>query len=202
MFSASQADVRALDNALEAQASAATQDPAWWNVVGQFRSAAAKMEETYARLASLADYVATRPAFAVQWNALMSRAATLRATVQEIRDKVASALNFLRSIGSSIGLSGLGILPAVIGVAAVAAAIAMVTKWTTDAINFQRAVEEQQRLERAGVPPERAAEIVRSTAAASQRSLFSFSVPWWPIALVAGAGGLAWYWRSRPRGRR
>lgn len=185
---ASQADVRRIEQAIEAQALAPAPDPAWWNVVEQFKSAAAAMESHYRRLVSLADYAASRPALKAQFDALMRRASTLRSNVARIRAQLGAAVDWVRSMGAAAGLSGLGVLP-LIGIAAIAAAIALVTKWSTDTLAFFRAVDEQRRLEAAGVAPERAAEIVRQTAAAARGAGLG---TWIPIVLLAGGGWLAW----------
>lgn len=196
MLSASQADVRYVDNAIEAQ-SALTADPAWWNVVAQFKSAAAGMEQAYDRLMSEADYVAQRPALRAKFDSLVSRAATVRATVESVRDKLASAVDWFNSLGASLGLNGLGILP-IIGIAAIAAAVALVVKWTTDTIKFLKLVSEQRRLEAAGVAPERAAEITQQTAAAASGAQAGWS---WLLPVAAlGVGGY-FVWRQM-RGRR
>jgi hypothetical protein len=190
VLNASQADVRRVEAAIEAQPS---QDPAWWDVVAKFRAAAARMEQTYQRLLGVADYARSRPGLATRYGQLVQNAAALRATVADIRAKLEAAVNWMRSLGSAVGLSGLGILP-VIGVAAVAAAIAMVTKWTTETLTFLKSVEEQKRLEAAGVPPERAAEIVRETASASRSALFDLGgfAKWVPIVGLGVAGWWAW----------
>lgn len=197
MLSASQADVRYVDNAIEAQ-SLVAQDPAWWNVVAQFKAAASAMEQAYERLMGEADYVAARPALRAQFDALVRRAATVRATVENIRAKLDSALDWFSSIGESIGLNGLGVLP-VIAIAAIAAAVALVVKWTTDTIKFLKVVNEQRRLEAAGVAPERAAAITQQTAAAASGAQASWS--WLLPAALVGVGGY-FVWRQMQRGRR
>ncbi len=193
---ASQADVRYVENAIEAQASAA-QDPAWWNVVAQFKAAAAAMESAYERLIREADYVAARPALQAQFDALVRRAASVRATVESIRAQLAGAVDWLRSVGAAVGLNGLGVLP-VLGIAAIAGAVALVAKWTTDTIKFLTVVAEQRRLEAAGVAPERAAEIVRGTAAAAAGTASS---SWWiPVAALVVGGYFLWS-QTRRTGR-
>lgn len=189
---ASQADVRYVDNAIDAQSSVA-QDPAWWNVVAQFKAAAQAMEQAYARLMSQADYIRSRPALRAQFDALASRASLVRSTVQSIRSNLESAVDWLRSVGAAVGLNGLGVVP-LIGIAAIAAAVALVTKWTTDTIKFLAVVSEQRRLEAAGVAPERAAEITRGTAATAAGIATGAQ---WLIPLgIIGLG--AWFlWKRR-----
>lgn len=192
---ASQADVRYVDNAIEAQASVA-QDPAWWNVVAQFKAAAAAMDSAYERLMGEADYVATRPALKAQFDPLVQRAASVRATVESIRSSLEGAVDWLKSVGAAVGLSGLGVLP-LLGIAAIAAAVALVVKWTADTVKFLRVVAEQRRLESAGVAPERAAEIVRSTAAAAAGTASSSWLI--PIAALVVGGYFLWSQTRRTR---
>lgn len=174
----SQGDVRAF----ETQGAAAT--PEWWNVVGKFRAAAADLEAKYAQLQQLASYVSTRPQFRSQYNALMARVKVLRSTISGILAKVNGAISFFKSIGSAVGLGELGILP-VIAIAAIAAALAAIAKWTLDAVTFMKRIEEQRRLESAGVEPGRAAEIVSKQAEAG--SLFGgVTGKIIPLALLAG----------------
>lgn len=193
---ASQGDIRRFELESQAASEPAPQDPAWWDAVARFKAAAAQMEQSYQRLLALRDYAASRPALSARYRALVSRASTIRSTVADIKAKLESAVDWFRSIGAAVGLNGLGVLP-ILGIAAIAAAIALITKWTTDAAVFFRAVNEQRRLEAAGVAPERAAEIVRETAAAARGAGLD---KWLPLVLLAGVGWFAW--SQMQRGRR
>ncbi len=192
-LNASQADVRASDNAIAAQS--IVQDAAWWDLVGQFRQAAAKLEALYASLLQQRDYALARPSLAGPYQALMARVAPLRAQIAGITNGANRLIGWFRNLG----LQGLGILP-LIPIAVVAAALALITKWSLDARALSQRITEQQRLEATGVSPERAASIVAQTAIGAGGFFASLAGSAKTVGLVAVLGGLGYLaWKNRNR---
>lgn len=179
-------DLEVIQASQSAGAGATTQ---WWDLTGKFRAAADELERAYQQVTATAQYAAARPELKSRYDALMSRVASLRATIQSTLAQINRATEFFRSL---VGLQGLGVVP-VIAVAVIAAALAAVIKWTTDAALYLKMVSEQKRLEAAGVEPERAAQIAREGRAAG--GLFSGIAQQlkWPLIFGIGALAVGWF---------
>lgn len=119
------------------------------------------------------------PALAKERATLLKRAsdtdAKISGTVKAVESAYAEVKNIAYQVGSTllspfefvaekIGLNGLGILPVLIPVAVIAAALAGITFWTKDSVLFFQKVNEQKRLEASGMAPEQASAIIEKKA--------------------------------------
>jgi hypothetical protein len=162
------------------------QSAEWWNLVARFRQAAAQVDQVLERLRAQEDAARSDPGLSSQYDAIMQRAAELRATIADYLGKIDAAVQWLKGAGAWIadafGFNGLGALPVLIGVAAIAAALAAVTKFLTDAWALSKRIDEQQRLEARGLTPQEAAAVVERGTAGSAGSQW--------LKLLAGAAAV------------
>ncbi len=182
--------------------------PEWWNVVGQFRAKVDEFENNYQGLLAQRDFVQTRPALAAKWNQMVQDGAAIRRSNQDILDKidavenaVGQAVDTVESgassawdwIKSQVGLSGLGFVMVLVPIAVIVTALAAIAKWSLDALNFSKTLEETRRLEATGVAPATAAEIVatqRGNTTGSPFSFLGFQInPWFVVGGFALAFG-------------
>lgn len=174
------------------------QSAEWWNLVARFRQAAAQVDQVLDRLRAQEGAARSDPALSSEFDSIMRRAAELRATIGDYLAKIDAAVQWLKGAGSWIsdvfGFNGLGALPALIGIGAIAAALAAVTKFLTDAWALSRRIEEQQRLEARGLSPQEAAAVVERSAVGSAGSQW--------LKLLAGGvaiGVVGWLIMQRGR---
>lgn len=162
------------------------QSAEWWNLVAKFRQAAGQVDQVLARLREQEPAARGSAALSAEYDEIMGRASSLRATIADYLGRIDSAVQWLKGAGAwvseAFGLNGLGAIPALIGIGAVAAALAAVTKFLTDAWSLSKRIEEQQRLEARGLSPQEAAAVVERTAIASAGSQW--------IKLLAGGVAL------------
>lgn len=147
----------------------------WWNLQARFEEAERQVQDVLARLQAHADTARRSPEMIGSYTALMQRAASLQASIASSLQTIRNALDWLRGLTEWVpGLNGLGIAP-VIGIAAIAAALAAVTKFITDALSVIRQLDakralfdaqaaEQRRLEAQGMTPQEAAAVVNRSA--------------------------------------
>ena len=167
------------------------QSAEWWNLVARFRQAAAQVDDVLSRLRSQEAAARTSAALSAEYDEVMARASSLRATIADYLGRIDAAVQWLKGAGAWIseafGLNGLGALPALIGIGAIAAALAAVTKFLTDAWALSKRIEEQQRLEARGLSPQDAAAVIERTTTASASSQW---LKW--LAGAAAVGVVGW----------
>lgn len=167
------------------------QSAEWWDLVARFRQAAAQVDQVLDRLRSQEGAARRDAALSAEFDSIMGRAAELRATIADYLGKIDTAVQWLRGAGSWIaetfGFGNLSALPVLIGVAAIAAALAAVTKFLTDAWSLSKRIEEQQRLEATGLTPAQAAAVM-------DRSILGSAGSQWLKILggVAALGVVGW----------
>jgi hypothetical protein len=168
------------------------QSAEWWNLVARFREASQRVDQVLATLWSQEATARTNPALSSEFDVVMNRAQQLRASIADTLSRIDGAVSWVRDAGdwlkSAFGLQGLGIVPLVIGIGAITAALAAVTKFLTDAWSLSKRIEEQQRLEATGLTPQEAANVMERTTGSSAGR--SFLVSLIPFAALALAG---WY---------
>lgn len=163
-----------------------TQSAEWWNLVAQFREAASSVDQVLATLRSQEGTARRDAALSSEYDAIMGRAASLRSTIADYLGKIETAMGWFRQVvpfsesspdapqgtweAEGWGLNGLGAIPIIIGVAAISAALAAVTKFLTDAWSLARRLQEQARLEASGLSPQEAAAVVERTVGESAAS--------------------------------
>lgn len=167
------------------------QSAEWWNLVARFRQAAGQVDQVLTRLRQQEGAARSSPELSSEYDAVMRRAVELRATIADYLGRIDSAVQWLKGAGAWIadtfGLNGLGAIPALIGIAAIAGALAAVTGFLTDAWSLSKRIEEQQRLESRGLSPQEAAAIVQQT------TLESAGGQWLKLLVPAiGLGVVAW----------
>ena len=124
-------------------------------------------------------------------------------------ERITQALDRLGSYGSNVKTwvgswfdvsSSLSAVPLVlvgVGVVFVSGTIVLVTKWMKDVYTFSQNIKEQQRLERSGLTPQQAAEVISKRS--SEKSLFGDifgEIPFGKILLVAGVLGVAYFYAT------
>lgn len=161
----------------------------WWNLVARFKEAAARVDQVLDTLRGQEAAARQSPGLSAEYDQVMRRAAELRATIADLLARISGAVDWVRGAGDwfsqTFGLSGLGVVPVVIGVAAITAALAAVTKFLTDAWSLSKRIDEQIRLEGQGLTPQEAAAVVeRSTQSSAGRQFLVSMIPFGAIALV------------------
>jgi hypothetical protein len=136
-------------------------------------------------LAARAPEAAKNPTLKREYDALMSRAGTIKNTVQTVTGLVDKALIAFRSV---TGMDGLGFIP-LLPVAVIGAAVAAIAKWTTDAYTLTQRLNEVKRLEASGMSPQQAAATV---AAIAPKPFFGGLPPLLPIAALVGLAFVVW----------
>lgn len=116
------------------------------------------------------------PAVQAEYNDLLSRGSKIRSTIDYVTgaiDKAAAMYDSVKSwISETFGFGDIdepieryeqmGLIP-LIPIAVIVAALAAITKWTSDAYEFNARLNEIQRLEAQGIGPREAAAIVERT---------------------------------------
>lgn len=196
-----------------------TPSPAWYDAVGLFRQKAAQFERNYQGLLAQKSFIDAHPDLAPQWRALVTSGAQTRARIQTINSAIDAVDNGIQSVASdvadaaasvtgtvsswwsdiksAVGLNGaprgLGFLPILVGAAsaaAIAVAVAAITKWSLDALKFKQRMDEVRRLESTGLTPQQATSVVNQTVGvpgASASSGISFLGLHVPTPIVVGA---------------
>lgn len=186
-----------------------TQSAEWWNLVAQFRDAASRVDAVLSTLRGQEGVARSDPGLSSEYDAIMGRAAELRATIASYLGKIETAMGWLRSLTSAVpfsesspdapqgtmeaegwSLNGLGAIPIIIGVAAISAALAAVTKFLTDAWALSRRLQEQARLEASGLTPQQAAAIVERSSGDSAATSIAKSLG--KVALLGLAAWMGW----------
>ncbi len=123
--------------------------------VAQFHAKAQSFQHVYATLGNNSNAYAKFPALDAQYKALMSRASGIKITIVEIGRKIDDAIQWLKG---NLGLGELSgfILP----IAIMVAGAAFMSKWMEDAYTLNKKLSAAQALEKKGIPPSRAADIV------------------------------------------
>jgi len=159
------------------------EEVAWYNLVGQFRAKAQQFEQIYNKLMSDQSYALSNPALASDYRALLQIGRVTRAKIIATRNKIDSVIGWLKGL---VGMNELGFIP-LIPIAIVAASLAAITKWVTDAYAMSARIDEAKRLEAKGVPPERAAKIAGRRVASQGGGLVGSLLGIHPGWLIAGA---------------
>lgn len=175
---------------------------AWYDAIGKFRALSAQFDQARANLVN--SPAPADPALAAERLSLLSRAQFVGETVANIRaalDDVIAALSGawgqvtgawdwiadkigIPRVDDSQSLQGLG-LP-IIPIAAVLAAMAVITVFLTDYASFQRRADLFREALAAGSTPEQASAIVaRVSESGSFLPQFGASLPWIGIGAVA-----------------
>lgn len=112
--------------------------PAEWSAkVNELKARAAEFMQLFNDLSSRADQAAAA-GMSAEYNALMSRGASIKAQVQQVTSAIDNVYN---SVSNLFGLSGagfgeLGIIP-LIPIAIIVGAIALLVKWISDAYTMR-----------------------------------------------------------------
>lgn len=169
-------------------------------VIEQFKD---KAREFWALWENLEDQKhtisASAPIVQNEYADLMARGSTIRTTVEYVTKTIDKAAQMYRSVrdwlAARFGLDGLsasdvdqrvnemGLIP-LIPIAIITAALAAMGKWISDAYIFSERLAEIKRLEKQGISPARAAEIVEKT---MQKGMFAGAANLVPIALIGVA---------------
>lgn len=119
-----------LDNAVDAIESI----PDEWNAkINQLRNAITTFESLYAKLQSQSAIAKTDPVLYADYTALMTRGAYVKSVITDTLSKLGSALGYAKNVVGMSGMGNLGALP-LIPIAVIAGALALITKWTSDAL--------------------------------------------------------------------
>lgn len=155
--------------------------------IAVFKGHAQNFQGAYTGLAGKASQFAQFPALNAQYKALMSRAYSIKLSIVEIGRKIDDAINWIKG---NLGLGELGgfILP----IAVMVAGAAFMTKWLSDSYALNRKLSAAQRLQKQGVPPAKAANIVSQIANGN-----SFMGSASKIIVPLGLGALALWFLPR-----
>lgn len=146
----------------------------------KFKAEALRFRDAYNALVSKQAFASERPELRAEYDALYSRGAVIKGTIDSLTQAVDRVTGFFSGATSAVkrffGLDGVPVMPALSGrlgvvplipIAMIASAVALMGKWVADVYLFERKVTEQQRLESDGVPAVEAAAIVRGMSAGS-----------------------------------
>lgn len=152
----------------------AANDP---SVMDKFRAKVTEFRTIYSQLLGMRARASSHPNLFAEYQALVTRGGRVMSTINGVISKAEGAWDFMKSapgaaydwIRDAVGLSGaddepgLGIIPIVLGAAALGA-IALIASWTTDALVFMRKMSAVEKLVAAGMPVEEAARAVQGIA--------------------------------------
>ena len=149
----------------------AEQDPnsetAWWDVWGKLKGIIEQLDTAVANLQASRDYALSRPNLKDEYNEKMADVQSMRDKAIWLRDTVKNAMAYfgvtLEGLRTEVG--DLGFVPLLIW-PVVIAGVAWLGSKALDLFEFSQRVDEQRRLESAGVPAQDAANIVAQTASA------------------------------------
>lgn len=129
---------------------------AWYDVIGKFKAKASEFERERLKLEKYKTLAARNPKTKAEFERLSGQGVSIKANIQKITSSVSDTWNWLKS---SIGLSGLGILP-LIPIAVVAGSVTLMSKWLADAYMFNKKMESIEKLQAKGVSASEASAIV------------------------------------------
>lgn len=130
------------------------------SMMQNFRDKARSFNLKYTRLQAMQNDVRKYPALNIEYQKLMGDGATIRNTIRRVTGGIDNVVGWFNNIfGRDTQLKGMGLLP-LIPVAVVIASLAGMGKWASDVYMFERRFEEIKRLERAGLSPEKASDLV------------------------------------------
>jgi len=158
----------------------------------KFRDKARIFQVKLKNLQSMKNDVKKYPALQAEYNELVGKGSSIRSTIRTITGGVDNVVSWWNSIfGSDTKLNSMGFLP-LIPIAIVAGSVAAMGKWARDAYMFNRRFEEIKRLEKKGISPGKAAEIVagkepRGIVAGVAREVMI------PVTLAGVALTVGWY---------
>jgi hypothetical protein len=132
------------------------------HVANDLRAKAQMFSTVYDTLLTYRETAAPFPVLATELDNLLSRGQALKNSVIALTSRLEAAKVWLTE---SAGLSGVGLLPVVYAISAsiVAGAIAMITKWISDAYITKQKLDDVQRLIAQGIDPDKAQHMVNST---------------------------------------
>ena len=160
-------------------------------LVESFKSKVTNFAEAFNNLRSRSIDATRYPDLARERASLVSKGGTLQRTISALTGAVDKVFTFFRGV---TGLDGLGFIP-LLPIAAITIAVAAITKWMTDAYEFNKRLDAVQALEAKGYSPEKAGQIVNQQFPTS--SLFSglggigTLLPW-----IAVAGVVFFIWKG------
>ena len=159
------------------------QDLAWYDLVGRFRRKAAEFERIFNKLVNDRDFVSRRPALKADYDRLLSAGRLLQAKIVSARNKINSALAWLKGL---VGLDGLGFLP-LLPIALVSASNVAIGKWVSDAYMMSKRIDETRRLEAKGYSPSRADALATRSTSTAGGGIIGGALGLNPKWLIAGA---------------
>ena len=174
-------------------------------MVATFMAKIKQFYDNFKGLQAQRAFVADHPQLAGEYNDLMKRATSIDAYIRRAKSLITAAQGawswFLRTIGLG-GVGELEALPAVaIAVAAGGAAIALITKWLTDAFIFSRKISAIQALEaKGGITATEAARRISETGGPALLQVLQKNIVWLVIGgslLMFGPEILKWVKRMR-----
>lgn len=199
----------------------ATQSPAWWDLVGKWRQKAAQFDQAYSALLAQRPDPVAHPNLAAQWRHLVASGQATRSRITEIANALASVSHAFSNASDALsrnpvfdavakagtsawdwlkketGLGDLGFLPVLITAGVIAASLAAITYWITQAHELSVKLAAVQKLESQGMTPAAAAQAVQGLAPASSGfSLIGGSAGKY---LALGAAGVALFLILRGR---
>lgn len=124
--------------------------------VANFRNKANEFMLSINNMEQQRNFVATRPELKKEYDDLMDRTGIIKSTVSGITSAINKAAQWFGVDFDEP--QNLGLVP-LIPIAAIAASVAVMGKWVSDAYIFNQRIAEVKRLEAKGIPPERAAKI-------------------------------------------
>lgn len=165
--------------------------------IQKFRNKAAQFWAQWNTLDDMYPTVSRQsPAIRNEYQSLMDRGSTIRSTVETISgaiDRAAKVYESVRDwVSSTFGLNGndinnkvneLGVIP-LIPIALIIGSLAAMSKWVSDAYEFNERLKEIRRLEATGLSPAEAAAIVERT---MDKGFFGGAGNLVPIALLGVA---------------
>ena len=129
------------------------------------------------------------PEIQKEYNDLLERGSTIRNSVETVTgliDKATAAYQSSKEWISDLfglGENGLGFLPVLIPVAVIAGSLAAMGKWLSDAYQFNRKMEEIEKLQARGVDPVTASKIIDRVTPAGLSLTTSLGLP---VLLIGG----------------
>jgi len=147
----------------------------WNSKVAQLKDAVASFETTYANLQSQSDIAKSDPVLYADYSNLMDRGAYVKTVITDTINKLGGALDYAKSVVGVSGMADLGVLP-LIPIAVIAGALALITKWLTDAYAMSKKLNLLQQTyddaKAAGASPAQLAAISHDAALQSSGGLF------------------------------
>ena len=115
---------------------------AWYDVLGQFKAKFQEFLNVRNSLIQQYAVVKDNPALYAEWKKLMARSDTIYNAATSVNNQIKSGMDWLKdTFGINLSGAELGFIPVVIGVAGVAAAVATMTYFITDYLQFNSRLE-------------------------------------------------------------